>query len=159
MNQLGALYWKDYITLALAVLGAVLGVMNTWNAMSQRRLRLKVRPSHAVAIGTGANAFCIEVVNLSTFPVTIAEVGLLFGSSLFQGERPERMVVTSPIIIDGGSWPRRLEARQSVSVYFDPRTIGHPHKPLGKAYALTACGELVSGDSPALAQLREVFKP
>ena len=31
--------WKDMTTIGLAALGAGLGVMNTWNALSQRRMR------------------------------------------------------------------------------------------------------------------------
>jgi hypothetical protein len=65
------LAWKDYITMGAAALGAGLGLMNTWNAMSQRRVRLRVRPAYATVVPAGAIAFCIEVINLSTFPVTI----------------------------------------------------------------------------------------
>ena len=46
--NLEALPWKDMTTIALAALGAGLGVMNTWNALSQRRVRLVVRPTYAI---------------------------------------------------------------------------------------------------------------
>ena len=35
--------WKDFVTLGAAVLGAALGIMNTWSSVNQRRVRLAVR--------------------------------------------------------------------------------------------------------------------
>jgi hypothetical protein len=147
----------DFVTLAIAVLGAVLGVMNTWHSISLRRLRLKVRPAHARPIGLGHDAptFGIEVINLSAFAVTITEVGIVFGNG--RGKSPHRGAVV-PYTIDQGAWPRRLEPRETVSVYFYPRELRRGYQgPLGKAYAKTACDEIVHGDSPALAQLRQML--
>lgn len=145
--------WTGYITLAAAMLGAVLGVMNTWNSMSQRRLRLKVRPARAIGIGLSRDApdFSIEVLNLSSFAVTVTEVGIIFGKS--RGKSPARGAV-APYMTDGGTWPRRLEPREAVSVYLFTTSLPQDGRPLGKAYAKTACDEIVRGDSPALRQLR-----
>jgi len=79
--NLDVLPWKDYLTIAAALLGAVLGVMNTWNAIDQRRVRLRVRPSHAITVPDGALKFCVEVLNLSAFAVTITEVGFSLGGN------------------------------------------------------------------------------
>jgi hypothetical protein len=73
-------WWQDMVTLGLAGLGAVLGVMNTWQAMSRERLRLRVRPMQIVS--GGGLSFGIEVVNLSSFPVTVEEVGFTLGVAL-----------------------------------------------------------------------------
>jgi hypothetical protein len=65
---------KDVVTISIALVGAVLGVMNTWNAMDQRRVRLRVYPKVAVPMINGefgATMGCIEVINLSAFPVSI----------------------------------------------------------------------------------------
>lgn len=143
-----ALPWKDYITMGAAALGAGLGVMNTWNAMSQRRVRLRVKPAY-VNPG-GVVGFCIEVVNLSMFPVTIAEVG-------FSLRGRKRLAVISPEFNDGKPWPRRLESRDAVTAYFDPAQIAQHRQRIGKAYARTSCGELGYGTSPALRQLRNLI--
>jgi hypothetical protein len=35
---------KDVIIISIAALGAVLGIINTWHALDQRRVRLRVVP-------------------------------------------------------------------------------------------------------------------
>ncbi|MDZ5453901.1 hypothetical protein [Labrys sp. ZIDIC5] len=149
--DLTQLPWKDIVTIGAATLGAGLGIMNTWNSMSQTRVRLRVRPLHAFAIPSNEQMFSIEVINLSSFSVTISDVGFsLSGQRLQKGVRA---TIPQPIIIDGKPWPRRLEAREAVSVYLDPRAFIGTKAKLGKAYARTACGEVAYGDSPARQQL------
>lgn len=146
--------WNEAITLGIALLGAVLGLMNTWQAISAGRVKLRVKPAFAIGYPHGESMFSIEVVNLSSFPVTISEVGLtLGGNSLGQ----QRAAVTQPIMIDGGQWPRRLEAREAVSLYFDPSSMGRSGKAIGRAYARTACGEARYGTSGALRQFRDMM--
>ncbi len=123
-----------------------LGVMNTWNAINQRRVRLRIRPTHAFT-SNGTRMFCIEVINLSTFPVTISEVGF---STRRWINRGSRLVVVAPVIIDAKPWPRRLESRESVSAYFSPDDVLGQLKPISRAYAQTSCGEVAYGMSPAL---------
>lgn len=148
---LDTLPWKDIVTIGAAALGAVLGIMNTWNAVNQRRVRLRVRPAHATMVPSGRSMFSIEVVNLSAFPLTISEVGFTLKRG---GIKQPRAAVITPILIDNKPWPRKLEPRESVSVYFDPSTMrsGPGRRPL-RAYARSACGEVEYGNSPALRQL------
>lgn len=136
------------VTLAIAVLGAVLGLVNTWHQLDRSRLKLRVRPKHAISVGATDPrlTFCIEITNLSAFAVTINEAGVLYKGTDSRG------AYTQPIIIDGGSWPRRLEPRSSVTVYGQPPT-GNPGHPLKCAYASTACGVTRRGSSPAFRQL------
>lgn len=145
--DLNALPWKDFLTLGAAVLGAGLGIMNTWNTMSARRVRLKMLPAHAMA-PSGAILFSIEVINLSTFPVTVKEVGLDLPGD------PGRGAVGMPILPDGKPWPRRLEAREAVTVLCDPLASFPAGTRVGKAYARLASGEERRGSSPALRQLQ-----
>lgn len=153
MSGLDTLPWKDYLTTAAAVLGAALGIMNTWNAINQRRVRLRVRPLHTVAVPTGAEGFAIEVTNLSAFAVTIEEVGFALH---WRGVKSPRAVVAYPELFDGKPWPRRLESREAVTVRFPLRDMEeHRGRKLGKAYASTACGISRYGDSPALDGLRK----
>lgn len=135
-------------TLTIAVLGAVLGVINIWHQLDRTRVKLRVVPKRAIPYG-GVDArltFCMEITNLSAFAVTVEEVGVLY-----QGT-DSRSAYTQPIVIDRGSWPRRLESRESVTVFGQPPSakLGNPLK---CAYARTACGVVRTGSSPAFRQM------
>ena len=136
------------ITLAIAVLGAVLGLVNTWHSLDRSRVKLRVRPKHAIPVGAADPrlTFCIEVTNLSSFAVIIEETGVFYKGTDSRGAH------TEPVLIDGGAWPRRLEPRSSVTVYGQRPTaeLGHALK---CAYASTACGVTRRGTSPAFKQL------
>jgi hypothetical protein len=137
------------ITLAVAVLGAVLGIINTCHALSRSRLKLRVLPAHAIPIGS-ADArinFSIEVTNLSEFAVTIREAGFLLEGT------EARASMIRPILLDGGTWPRRLEPRTSVTAYaiVAPPLNNGPR--IRCAYARTDCGRQRTGNSPALDQI------
>jgi len=141
------------VTFGIALLGAVLGIINTWRNINRDRVRLRVTPKQAIPFGaaelTHPNInFCIDVINLSFFPLTISEVGVLHKGLDSRG------AVFQPITLDGTSIPRKLEAREAVSFYMEypqPRD-GHP---LVSAYAKTSCGRMFKGISPALMQLNQ----
>lgn len=152
MENWGA--FKDWITFGIALLGAGLGILNYWNAISQRRVRLRVRPTYALPIGGGDTMFSIEVVNLSTFAVTITEVGFTVDGST--AKRKTRAGIPRPIIIDGQPWPRRLQQREAVSAFFHPGEAMRAGGRIGRAYAHTSCGEFAYGTSPALRELRDI---
>jgi hypothetical protein len=85
---------KDFLTIGCAALGAVLGIINTVTSLNQRRVKLRVIPKIGVRDESGVflhrrellpnGAPAIEVINLSAFPVTIAEAGFTLKGS---GER------------------------------------------------------------------------
>ncbi|GAB2180864.1 hypothetical protein DLREEDagrD3_10870 [Denitratisoma sp. agr-D3] len=138
----------EAVTLAIAVLGAVLGLINTWHQLDRTRVKLKVVPKHAIPYGA-ADArltFCIEITNLSAFAVTVEEAGVFYKGTDSRG------AYTQPILIDNRPWPRRLESRESVTVYGQPPSV-KPGHPLKCAYARTACGVVRRGSSPAFRQL------
>jgi len=137
---------SQIVTLCIAVLGAALGVVNTWQVLDKSRVKLRVRPAQAIPVGpvSGAVRFCIEVTNVSNFAVTIREVGYLYRGS------DERAAYMPPILIDGGDWPRRLEPRSTVTAFGQtPDSRLREHR-LKCAYARTACGVTRTGVSPAL---------
>lgn len=146
----GALDLKDLITFGLALLGAVLGVMNTWRAISRDQPKVKVIPKHAIPVGAANSQinFSIEAVNLSTFAITITEMGLLHRGT------QTRSALLPPVLIDGGPWPRRLEPRTTVTVFGHLDLVSSKH-PIRCAYAKTDCGLTFRGTSRALAQLAD----
>jgi len=146
--------WKDVVTIGLGAVGAALGVMNTWNSLTQRRVRLIVRPTYAFpAGGAGMPMVSISVTNLSTFPLTVSEVGFVGRRGARNGPRS---MILHPEVIDGKSWPRRLEPRDALSLYFGIEQIATDPRLLAKAYAKTDCGIYAYGTSPVLSQLRDI---
>jgi len=138
----------EAITLAVASVGAVLGVINTWHLVDQRRVKLKVIPKRAMPIGAirdSGDRLCIEVTNLSSFPITVAEVGVFYRGTDVRG------AIIQPIFLDGGTLPRRLESRASLTAYAADAFPGGRDRHVVKcAYARTDCGVVATGNSPAL---------
>ncbi len=138
----------ESITFAIALIGATLGIVNTWNTLNNSRIKLKVIPGHAIPVGNGNSniSFYISVTNLSSFPVTVNEVGVSYRNSKL------RSVYINPILNTGDTIPKRLESRSSVTAYGEaPKSIDG--KKISKAYVKTDCGKTVFGTSPALRQI------
>src|SRR5436190_11385917 len=105
---------------AIAGAGLSLGIFNTIQASVRNRVRLQVLPKSAFQIAPNAwrrsleayepgAGFCIEVVNLSAFAVTIDEIG-------FTNKGKEvRSACPRPVLLDDGVWPRRIEPHESVA--------------------------------------------
>ena len=141
--------WEASVTFAIAVLGAVLGIFSTWQQLSKDRVKLRVRPVCVFELtrdGPSAARLAIHVLNLSAFPITVSDVGLVRRTI-----RKPRMSLTSPILLDGKEWPRKLEPRESVTAHFgrDLNSARDLHL-MTRAYATTMCGVTTYGVSPAL---------
>lgn len=135
------------VTFAVAVLGAVLGVINTWHNLDKSRVKLRVRPAHAIPVGAADQRIelSIEISNLSAFAVSVSEAGVLYSGTRNRG------AIINPLFANGGGWPRRLEPRSSITVYSHlPPAHGRGIK---CAYARTECGVIKTGTSPALKQM------
>jgi hypothetical protein len=141
--------WTEGVTLGIALLGAVLGVINTMHALGRDRVRLKVSPvwgmydygSHLSETRLG-----ISVVNLSGFPLTIDDVG--FVRWRWKGKR---VAVILPDLPDGKPWPRSLAPHDSATVWC-PEGIENTSEMLEvrKAYAKTTSGIVRYGKGPAI---------
>lgn len=147
---------------ACGILGTVLGIINTWHQMSRTRVRLRVVPKLAWMIdaqnvltadrpardtedpvrGRPPDRICIEIINLSAFPVTVSDVG-------FGRVNKARGSLFRPELSPGRTWPVRLESRDSFTAYvavgMTPREYALK---AAVAYAKTDCGTTAYGTSP-----------
>jgi hypothetical protein len=126
--------------------------MNTWKQWDRDRPKLRVVPKQAIPLGPGMGdrrpRLCIEVTNLSSFPLVVTEVGVRYRGT------DRRGAILPPIVIDGKPFPRRLESRTSVSLYASPDAFSDPTSPrVRSAYAMTDCGLTFTGTSRALKRL------
>jgi hypothetical protein len=154
----------DLINLVIAVIGAVTGSIAIGHQLAQSRVRIRVVPrivTDRVAGGFFTSAdeeakpgdqFLLEVVNLSGFPVTIEQAGLVI-------HRRRRYVFVGCQIMPGGrSFPCRLEPREGIGCYY-PGTNGVPTESMAaaqKAFVKTSCGQVRYGDSAALRSSRSL---
>lgn len=146
---------KDIITMSIAAVGAVLGIINTWHALDQRRVRLRVVPKLAhpfVGGDFGPTMGCIEVVNLSAFPISITEIGFTIDGD---PRKHRRLANLEPVTSDRQPLARTLEPRHGVTGYFDLDRITPD---IQKAYVRTECDEVAYGVSPALKQIRKASR-
>ena len=63
----------ELVTLSLAVVGAGLGILNSWRLFDRDRIRLVVTPRLFVTSG-GDSGLCMDVVNSGYLPVTLSQV-------------------------------------------------------------------------------------
>lgn len=131
------------VSLAIGSVGAVLGVINTWNALERQRVKLVVKPAQSMLVPSGQTVLTVEVLNLSNFPVTVAEIGF----RLRNGQK----AITPGNLLNGKPLPQRIESRDSVTAFFD-LTDFDPSQ-IVIAFASTRCGECEEGFSPALEML------
>jgi hypothetical protein len=135
--------------MCIALLGAALGVMNTWNAMNQQRIRVRVTPNFVTSMDGRPLGISIEAINLSAFALTIKEIG-------FTSDRG-RLPLLAAQFPDGASLPWRLAPREAASAMITPSDFGIPPVRLGDAYVRTACGRTILGNSPAGRQFSEMI--
>ncbi len=131
--------WIELVTFGLALLGAVLGVLNTWRTLNRDRVKLRVRFTYGFAINAPHlpdRSYGVEVTNLSIFPLTVTDVGLyLHGTT-------DRLAFLRHFTTENDRLPRKLEPREQVTVYVPVEAVkrGLPYKGV---YAKTACGVTV----------------
>jgi len=136
-------------TLALAVMGCVLGLINTWVNLDKNRVKIIVVPMGVIPIGAADPnlRFSIRVTNMSTFPVSVSGAGVLYRGTKVRGS------IITPVFYDGEDrWPKRLESRESLTVYSQSPVSEEGYK-IRCAYAETQCGVVTRGTSGALKKI------
>jgi hypothetical protein len=145
------------ITLAIASLGAVLGIINTWKGLDRDRVKLRVAATRGYPVFDGKigdDPFLgIEVINRSGFPVTVTEVGFeIAGSS-------KRAAITNPVTLDGSRYPRRMESRTSVSFFAESAMWrAAEFQNYTRPYARTADGETHRGSQSKFSAFRRSLR-
>lgn len=160
---------SQIVTTVAAFIGMGLSIYNLFVERSKSKVKILVQPKsiiHRVRNSeTGTEGFitskenfncqnidayfAIEAINISTFPVTIKAVG-------FEVRRQKnRMVIGHPVIIDNGNWPRRLEPRESVTMYglLNDIVNNTGAANINNAFVETSCGSTCRGTSGALIEL------
>ena len=134
--------WQESLTLAIALVGAVLGVMNYWRSLDHDRVHIKVTPKWYVT-SYGGDGICVEVLNLGFIPVTINQIALDVGGG--------NVYVSLVSANNSLKLPKRMEPRTEITFYFPLETANQPNVAYTKrALARTACGKTFYGTSPAL---------
>lgn len=157
--MIDAATWKDALVTCAAVGGLVLGIINTTITVRARLPRVRLT---AVDVPKGSvRLFGIEVVNLSTFPVTVVEIGFA------RAERFERLrgllrpsevrVSRAPIrslTEDGKPLPVRLAPGEAAVLTGDAEQWLGLDMPLRRVYAKLNTGSISYGRGPALDRAR-----
>lgn len=128
------------VTLAIAVLGAVLGLYNAWRNWIQDRVRVRVKVGFAFS-QDGTGGLSINVVNLSAFAITLTHFGFEFLQETNHAQ------ILFPIFSCGETLPVRLESRTSCTV-FQPLSALPSDRwwKVDQCYVSTACDlKLVGG--------------
>lgn len=127
--------WLQLSTLVIAVIGAVLSIVNTARALSNDRVRVRVTPSYSVHMDAQFTEFMsIEVVNLSTFAVTVNNFGFMTGNG-------QQLVPQAFRLSTADFLPKRLGSRESFSIFLAPgETSQDLYAQATRAFVTLACG-------------------
>lgn len=123
------------ITTALAVLGAVLGVMNAWRNWVHDRVAVRVILGNVLSTD-GAWYVAVTVRNLSRFPVTITSASICLPD-----KRHTPVVFFPGCVMQPSEIPIRLESRTTFTVLIPAAAVPEEYRdPFCFARAGTACG-------------------
>lgn len=133
----------EWGTLVIAIYAAAIGTFNYLQERRRDQARFDVIPSIA-RLKSGGFRLVIEVANLSSFDILIAEMGFRL-----RGDVTSRVFHPSPI--SGHSLPIRLSPRTSVNLFVPTAAHEDSLRRLIKCiYVKTADGVLVKSNNSAL---------
>ena len=115
----------EYITVAIAVGGFVLGLVNLWLDYVRHRPHAEVSFSETVE-ADGLRRHVITILNSGFIPITVVQVGLECGEQGF--------IPVAPPFCDNSTTPKRIESGDSaiiklkMNAYLN-RNASHPVRP------------------------------
>lgn len=144
-----------YITIIIAVIGAVLGVLNTWQNYRKEQIKLIVNPSNINVHYMNSNEMVdelkigIEVVNISSFPVTLVQLGFAKFYRFTNKLKGSKSIPLHFKNFENKKLPHRLDSLDSVTFYLDKEYL--VRKDLFEndkyAFAQIASGKFFKGTS------------
>lgn len=141
------------ITFATAVVGAVLGIINTIYNINKDRIKLRVRPVFAYTVGASqlkSKYIGVEIINISSFPVSINEAGFTLKGS------KQRAVILNPLTHKGEvPLPYKLPSREKITLYADYDSFIQDPYFVRCAYCETSCGITAKGKSKAIKDIND----
>jgi len=141
--------WLQYLTSILAVLGALLGVWNAVRVWRADRVRLRVRAVYGAEQKGFDDLLKVSVVNLSSFPVSLKDIGII----VKRGSRQDQILEVIPSRRD---LPKRLEPRAEVTLPLG-RLANDGIGRANRIFAHTACGTRVFSDRKSVAAVLDEF--
>jgi hypothetical protein len=135
---------KDGVTLAVALVGAALGIFNTVRGVSRDRPRLRVCAKRFVT-SYGDDGLCIEVVNCGAVSVSVSQVG-------FEVSKPRgHIFVFHPLPLGVQEFPHLLQPGTKMDVYLGGIAQQHPSlRRATRPFARTATGGTFRGGRRAV---------
>ncbi len=161
---------KELLIAIPAFVGMTLGMYNFVRDILKNRVTLKVVPKSVVELGSDEHGgivckysphffnpekiekhFAVEIINRGAITVTVDGVGFFI-----KGEETP-LQIFKPIPVDQGSWPRRLEPHEAVTVMGNLSDLLSSKKcsRIDSAFVETQSGIIRKGTSKALQQLVE----
>jgi len=150
-----------FVTVLIALTGAVLGIINTVHRIRREGVMLRVTPKFVkVACDWAAVNLRVQVINHSSFPVTIVDVGLVFKNR----KREDESIVHYPRF--------ETDPEPRIPVKLKAKEIFEWDHPLGPwdtydnvnyssikhAYVKTEFGDRICGKSRKFRQMCRKFK-
>ena len=140
---------KDTVTLIAAIagtafglVGMVLGIINSWRAISRDRVKLLIRPVW-ILFANESHSLGIEIINRSYLPVTVTQVGFTLRNS-------DKIFIFIPMR-GTCQLPQRMEPRTSFTAIAPFGTENEPTmRDVRYAFAKTACECRFFGTNRAL---------
>jgi len=133
-------------------------IVNAFRQWLSSRVRLSVRcyPLALIQPGNSINEYvCVEIVNLSSFPVTIKEVAFEL-----HGSRPKRVGISGGACLNGKQLPLRIDPRDSVQVcYPNLSAASTAIQQSRRVIVETACHEVRFGSLNGFQDLFRIEQP